>query len=326
MKRALARVALTLVGFTVPAACSHATSQSTASPSSAAGAAAQKTIGVSIQNREAQFYQDMESGMRSEAAKHGYGLIVVDASRDNAKQQSQVEDFISKRVDAIVLTPYDSQAIGSAIAEANAAHPPIPVFTADIASTSSQGHVVSHVASDNVQGGFEAGTLICQALGNSGSIAVVDEPEVTSVQDRVKGFKTALAAKCPSITIVADVDSGGTRDKASSDMGDILQAHRDLKGIFGINDDSALGALAAVRAAGLAGKIAIVGYDATPEARAAIAKGEMYGDAIQYPAKIGSTTIDVIANYFAGKKTPPIVKIPVGTFTKSTLGQTQSSP
>ncbi len=82
-------------------------------------AADAKTIGVSIQNREAQFYQDMESGMRSEAAKYGYALIVVDASRDNAKQQSQVEDFISKRVDAIVLTPYDSQAIGSAIAEAN---------------------------------------------------------------------------------------------------------------------------------------------------------------------------------------------------------------
>ena len=81
-----------------------------------------------------------------------------------------------------------------------------------------------------------------------------------------------------------------TRDKASSDSGDILQAHRDLKGIFGINDDSALGALAAVKAAGLTGKIAIVGYDATPEARAAIANGDMYGDAIQYPAKIGSTT------------------------------------
>ena len=253
--------------------------------------------------------------MRSEAAKYGYGLVVVDASRDNAKQQSQVEDFISKRVDAIVLTPYDSQAIGSAIAEANAAG--IPVFTADIASTSRQGHVVAHIASDNVQGGFQAGKLICAATGKSGSIAIIDEPEVTSVQDRVKGFKEALAQLCPNVTVVADVDSGGTRDKASSDTGDILQAHRDLKGIFGINDDSALGALAAVKAAGLTGKIAIVGYDATPEARQAIASGQMYGDAIQYPAKIGSTTIDVIHDYFAGKTPPPLVKIGVGTFTRA---------
>ena len=259
--------------------------------------------------------------MRSQAAKHGYTLIVVDASRDNARQQSQVEDFISKRVDAIVLTPYDSTAIGSAIAEANAAG--IPVFTADIASTSKEGHVVAHVASDNVQGGFQAGKLMCEAIGKSGTIAIVDEPEVTSVQDRVKGFKAAIAQLCPSVTIVSDVDSGGTRDKASSDSGDILQAHHDLKGIFGVNDDSALGALAAVRAAGLTGKVAIVGYDASPEARKAIAAGGMYGDAIQYPSKIGSTTIDIIHGYFGGKQPPPVIKIPVGTFTRT---NTQTSP
>jgi ribose transport system substrate-binding protein len=326
LRRALARLACMATVFVVLADCSRGTSQSSASATAAASASAsgRKTIGVSIQNREAQFYQDMESGMRSEAAKYGYSLIVVDASRDNAKQQSQVEDFISKHVDAIVLTPYDSQAIGSAITEANNAG--IPVFTADIASTSRQGKVVAHVASDNVQGGYQAGTLICRAVGSKGSIAIIDEPEVTSVQDRVKGFKAAIAAHCPSVKIVADVDSGGTRDKASSDTGDILQAHRDLAGIFGINDDSALGALAAVRAAGLTGKVAIVGYDATPEARTAIGQGEMYGDAIQYPAKIGSTTIDVIANYFAGKTPPPVVKIGVGSFTKSSLGQATSSP
>jgi ribose transport system substrate-binding protein len=306
----------------LPAACSSnsaASSAASAGPSSAAQAA--KTIGVSIQNREAQFYQDMETGMRREAGKYGYNLIVVDANRDNAKQQSQVEDFISKKVDAIVLTPYDSQAIGSAIVEANNAG--IPVFTADIASASKEGKVVAHVASDNVQGGFAAGKLICAAVGKSGSVAVVDEPEVTSVQDRVKGFKQAIAQLCPGVKIVADVDSGGTRDKANSDTGDILQAHKDLSAIFGINDDSALGALTAVRAAGLAGKIAIVGYDAEPEARAAIAAGDMYGDAIQFPEKIGSTTIDVIHDYFNGTTPSAFVKIGVGTYTRADAKKAQ---
>jgi ribose transport system substrate-binding protein len=257
----------------------------------------------------------MEAGMRREAQKYGYSLIVVDANRDNAKQQSQVEDFISKKVSAIVLTPYDSQAIGSAILEANNSY--IPVFTADIASTSKQGHVEAHVASDNVQGGFQAGKLICQAVGKTGSVAIIDEPEVTSVQDRVKGFKQAIAQLCPGVTIVADVDSGGTRDKANSDTGDILQAHKDLKGIFGINDDSALGALTAVKAAGLTGKIAIVGYDASPEARTAIANGEMVGDALQFPDKIGATTIDVVHDALNDKKVPAFVKIDVGTFTQA---------
>jgi ribose transport system substrate-binding protein len=279
---------------------------------SAAGSG--KTIGVSIQNREAQFYQDMEAGMKTAAQKYGYTVTVVDASRDNAKQQSQVEDFISQKVAAIVLTPYDSQAIGSAIVEANKAG--IPVFTADIANTSSQGTVVSHIASDNVQGGAQAAKLLCAALpGGSGEVAIIDEPEVTSVQDRVKGFRAGLAA-CKA-TIVADIDGGGERAKASAAAEDLLQSHKNLKGVFGINDDSALGAAKAIQAAGLTGKIAVVGYDATPEARDAIKAGTMYGDAIQHPDQIGAETIDTIAASFAGKTVPAKVAVPVGTFTKA---------
>jgi ribose transport system substrate-binding protein len=310
------RAAGTLVLLASITACAHGGSNASGSSSAqpAAAASGAKTIGVSIQNREAQFYQDMEAGMKSEATKHGYSLTVVDANRDNAQQQSQVEDFVSKKVDAIVLTPYDSQAIGSAIVEANNAN--IPVFTADIANASSQGKVVAHIASDNVQGGYVAGTLICKAVGGKGDVAIIDEPEVTSVQDRVKGFKQAIAKLCPGVKIVADVDSGGARTKANSDAGDILQAHKDVVGIFGINDDSALGAVAAVGAAGMTGKVAIVGYDAGPEARAAIAKGTMYGDALQHPKDIGAATIDAIVTFFAGKTPPPIVHIPVGTFTR----------
>jgi ribose transport system substrate-binding protein len=88
----------------------------------------------------------------------------------------------------------------------------------------------------------------------------------------------------------------------------------DVQGVFGINDDSALGALAAVEAAGM--KVTIVGYDATPEAKKAIADGKLYGDAIQYPAKIGELAIRTIADYFAGKTVPSVVPVPVGSWTK----------
>jgi len=314
-------LALVLGGCTKSSDSSSSTSSSTTtavvSPAASGGAAAagSKTIGVSIQNREAQFYQDMESGMKAEAAKFGYSVTVVDAARDNAKQQSQVEDFISQKVAAIVLTPYDSQAIGSAIVEANKSS--IPVFTADIASASKDGKVVSHIASDNVQGGMQAGKLMCAALpGHVGAIAIIDEPEVTSVQDRVKGFKEALKA-CPGVTVVSDIDGGGERAKASSSMEDILQSHKDLKGVFGINDDSALGAAKAIEGAGLKGKIVVIGYDAAPEARTAIKNGSMYGDAIQHPDQIGAKTIDAIHDYFSGKTPAPKIAVPVGTYTKA---------
>ncbi len=288
--------------------------QATGCSGSSGGTGSGKTIGVSIQNREAQFYQDMEAGMKAEAAKFGYTVNVVDAARDNQKQQNQVEDFISQKVDAIVLTPYNSQAIGSAIVEANKAS--IPVFTADIANGSAQGVVVSHVASDNVQGGAQAGKLMCAAV-KTGAVAIIDEPDVTSVQDRVRGFKSALARGCPSVKIVADINGSGERSKASSGMEDVLQAHKDLKGVFGINDDSALGAAKAVEAAGLSGKIAVVGYDATPEAQAAIKGGAMYGDAIQHPDQIGAKVIDAIHDNFDGKTVAKKIAVDVGTFTKT---------
>jgi ribose transport system substrate-binding protein len=296
------------------------TGASPAAATSGAASSGSKTIGVSIQNREAQFYQDMESGMKSEAAKYGYTVTVVDAARDNAKQQSQVEDFISQKVAAIVLTPYDSQAIGSAIVEANKAN--VPVFTADIASVAKDGKVVSHIASDNVQGGAQAGKLMCAGLpGHVGAVAIIDEPAVTSVQDRVKGFKQSLTANCPGVTIVSDIDGGGERAKASSAMEDILQSHKNLKGVFGINDDSALGAAKAIEAAGLSGKIIVVGYDAAPEARTAIGKGTMYGDAIQHPDQIGAKTIAAIHDYFDGKTPPAKIAVPVGTYTKADAGK-----
>ncbi len=306
-------VALALLAGACSSGSSHAPG------AAASGGKGAVRIGVSIQDLEAQFYEDMVRGMREQAAKYGYSLAVVDANRDNARQQSQVEDFISQHDAAIILTPYDSQAIGSAIAEANRAG--VPVFTADIASTSPLGHVIAHVASDNVQGGYQAGLLMCAAVHGHGEIAIIDQPEVTSVQDRVRGFKQAIAQHCPAVRIVADVDAGGQRDKANSDMGDLLQAHPHLAGVFGINDDSALGALAAVQAAGLAGKIQIVGFDATPEARAAIAKGWIYGDAIQHPEEIGKRVIEIVHAYLTGKHVPARVQIPVGTFTRADATQ-----
>ena len=296
-------------------ACAKSSGPATsASPQSAnAGAAGTKSIGVSLLDLQAQFYQAMEQGMKDEAGKFGYAIVFTDANHDQAKQTSQVEDFISKHVDVIILSPADSKAVGPAIVEANNAK--IPVFTADIASTASKGVVVSHIASDNIQGGRVAADLLGAALNGSGDIAIIDEPEVTSVQDRVKGFKEELAAKYPKIRIVADQTAGGDRAKAYDVATNLLQTYPHLAGIFGINDDSALGALHAVQTAGKAGQIKIAGYDANPEARKAIDAGQMVGDPEQHPDQIGKLTIDAIHDYFNGKTPPPKIPVAVGSYT-----------
>ncbi len=278
---------------------------------------ASKTIGVSLLTRAHVFYKDLEEGLRTEAVKNGYELVITSGDFDPGKQSSQLEDFITRKVDAIIVCPVDSRGIGPAIKKANDAN--IPVFTADIASL--EGNITCHVASDNVAGGRLAGEYLAKQLGGKGTVAIIGQPTVTSVLDRVQGFKEAIA-KYLDIKIVADVNGEGVRDKAMQAAADILQAHPDLNGIFGINDDSALGALDAVQQFKRS-KVNIVGYDATPAAVDAIMKEtELKADVIQYPKKIGETTVEKIKEYFSGSAVPKIVPVEVGIVDKDMLQKT----
>ena len=278
-----------------------------------------KTIGVSLLTRAHIFYKDLEEGLKSEAAKNGYELIITAAEFDLGKQMSQIEDFTTRKVDAIVLCPVDSRGIGAGVQKANDAN--IPVFTADIAAEG--GNVVSHIASDNVAGGRLAGEYLAKILNGKGNIAIIDQPTVTSVLDRVKGFREAIG-KFPDMKIVADPNGEGVRDRAMQAAADILQAHPKLDGIFGINDDSALGALDAAEQFNRM-NLAIIGYDATDPARDAILKGTpLKADVIQDPKLIGETTIKEIKDYFSGVAVPKIVPVQVGIVDKEALEKAAS--
>ncbi len=279
-----------------------------------------RTIGVSLLTRGHIFYRDLEEGLKKEADKYGYNLIITSADWDLGKQISQIEDFISRKVDAIIVSPVDSRGIGSGITEANKAG--IPVFTADISAEA--GKVVSHIASDNVQGGRLAGEYLAKLLNGKGKVAIINQPAISSVLDRVAGFREAIV-KYPDIKVVADVNGQGVRDRSLQVTADVLQANPQLDGIFGINDDTALGALDAVNQFNRKG-IYIIGYDATPPAADAILKGSpLKADVVQYPKKIGVKTIDIINDFFNDKMVPKNVPVEVGIVDKESL-QSQETP
>jgi ribose transport system substrate-binding protein len=273
--------------------------------------ASARVIGVTLLTNGHQFYRDLESGLRSEADKSKFDLIVLSAEFDAAKQDSQIRDFVAKKVDAIVVAPCNSQTVGASLSIANAAG--IPVFTVDIANASKQGSVVSHIGSDNIDGGRKSAELLVKALDGTGKVIVINHPGITSALDRVKGFREVMA-KYPNIQVIADIPAWGQRDRAMAVMEDMLLKVNDIAGVFAINDDCALGVLAATEAAGK--KVMIVGYDATPQGKKAIAEGKLYGDAIQFPDKIGILAIKTIADYFKGRKVPAVVPVPVGIWIK----------
>lgn len=149
-------------------------------------------------------------------------------------------------------------------------------------------------------------------------IIVIDHPTVTSVQDRVRGFEEALA-KYPDFRIVDKPTGEGQRVKAMTVMENMLQKYPHLAGVFAINDDSALGAVQAVKQQGR-DEVMVIGYDATPEAQAAIRKGgPLKADVIQYPDIIGLLTARTVAKYLAGMEVPKSVPIAVGILDQADL-------
>ncbi|HVK19072.1 MAG TPA: substrate-binding domain-containing protein [Fimbriiglobus sp.] len=283
-------------------------------------APARRAIGVSLLTLTNPFFTEIAENLRDEAAKHGYEVILVSGENDAARQNQQVEDFIARRVDAIVLSPCDSKAVGQSIRKANAAG--VPVFTVDIACLDPGAQVVSHIATDNYAGGRQAADAIREALGGRGGrVGVLDYKEVESCILRVKGFKDALAehnrTAAAKVEIVAELPCGGARDRGYKSMEDMLQAHPDLAAVFAINDLSALGARAALEKAGRADRVKLIGFDGQPEGKKAIGEGKIYADPIQYPGRIGRTAAAAIVRYFDGEEVEKEVLIPTGLYRKA---------
>lgn len=278
------------------------------------------TIGVSLLTTTNPFFNVIADSIRSEAAKHGYDVNMQSGEFDVARQQNQVKDFIVDGVDAIVLCPCESKAIGPAIAEANDAG--IPVFTADIACLAPGPKVVSHIATDNYAGGKQAAQAMIEGLGNEGgTIVILDFKQAESCLMRVKGFKEVIQehnrTSDAKIVIAAELPGDGQKDKGYRVTQDALQAHPDLAGIFAINDPSALGARAALEEAGKAQQVTIIGFDGLLEGRQAIKEGKIYADPIQFPDRIGRETVQTIVKYFEGDDVEPEILIPPALYRKA---------
>lgn len=286
-----------------------------------AQSAGKKTIGLSVLTMTNPFFKVIADSLTAEAKKSGYEVVVVSGEFDVAKQQNQVKDFIVQKVSAIVLTPCDSKSIGTAIKEANEAG--IPVFTADIASLSPDAKVACHIATDNLEGGRQAGTAMIEALGEAGGkVVILDFNAVESCQLRVKGFKEVIQAYNDEhakgkIEIAASLPGEGKKDQGYKAAEDALQAHPDMAGIFAINDPSALGARAALEKAGKADKVKIIAFDGQPEGKQAIKDGKIFADPIQFPDKIGAETAKAILKYSAGEKLEPQILIPTALYRKA---------
>jgi ribose transport system substrate-binding protein len=263
------------------------------------------TIGMPLYNQQHEFWQNIYNTAKSYAAEKGITLIAVDSNYDAAKQVSIMEDMLTKKVDALILGAVDPSGVLPTVDEYVKAG--IPVVAVD---NPLERGVVTFVGIDNKQGGVMggewAGRYIKDKLGGKANIALIDYPIEQACIDRADGFLEGVKKYAPDVQVVSRLDGSAVRDKAMTVMEDIIQAHPEVNVVFGINDDSALGALAAMEAAGKTkDNELIVGFDGTVDAREAIKRGSILkADVMQDPVAFAKAAIDAALKALKGEKLP----------------------
>jgi ribose transport system permease protein len=238
------------------------------------------------------FWAAMESAALREAEALDVHLVSLAADRetDVERQYQIIENLIQQGVDAILLAPSGSKELVPAIRKANDASIPVLLLDTRIdeeAAASVGAEVVTYIGSDNFEGGAVAGRYLSEHLGGAGDVIIIEgiSGHETADQRRL-GFLRGIE-DFPGIHVVASQTANWERALAYNVAENLLQAHPEVDAVFAANDEMALGALEAVDAAQRLDEVAIVGFDAIPDALDNIRAGRLLGSVAQFPSEMG---------------------------------------
>ncbi|MFS0891120.1 ribose ABC transporter substrate-binding protein RbsB [Peribacillus frigoritolerans] len=265
-------------------------------------------VGVSISTLNNPFFVSLKDGIEKKAKERGMKVTVVDAQDDTAKQISGIEDLILQKVDVLLVNPTDSAAISSAVKDANDAG--IPVITID--RSSDEGDIETFIASDNVAGGEMAAEYLVKELGEKAKVVELEGVSgASATRERGKGFHNIADKQLEVLTSqTAEFD----RTKGLNVMENILQGNKDIQAVFAHNDEMALGAIEAIKAAGK--DIIVVGFDGNDDALKAVESGELKATIAQQPALIGEEAVNAAEKILKGDKVDDTISVPLKLVTK----------
>ncbi|WP_216856954.1 ABC transporter substrate-binding protein [Acidisoma sp. S159] len=271
-------------------------------PSFAQAATKIEKIGLMVQDMSNPFFAAMTKGAKDAATKIGASLNTQDAQLDLGNQNNQIDAFIQQGVNLIVISAVDEAGIEPAIDRAKQAG--IIVVAVDTPAHGADAVVMTNA----VQAGEKSCDYLFQQMGGKGQVLLVDGTPIQTIIDRIHGCRT-VAKKYPGIKIVGQQASKNDRASGLSVTTDMLTAHPDVTGIFGMNDPSALGAVLAVEQADKTNQIKVTGVDGSPEAVAELkrAGSPFIGTATQNPAGMVRKAVEIAEDIAAGK--PPTQKI-----------------
>jgi inositol transport system substrate-binding protein len=282
-------------------------------------------IGVSMALFDDNFLTVLRNGMSDYAkAQPGVSLQLEDAKNDVSKQLSQIQNFIANKVDAIIVNPVDTSATAAMTKLAAEAGVPLVYVNREPADIDNLGPKAAFVASNEKDSGTLEMQQICKLLGGKGNILVMEGQlsNQAAVQRTADVHEVIAKAPCDGIKIVAEQTAEWDRTKAQNLMTNWLSKGLKFDAVVANNDEMAVGALQALKSAGVDTKTSIVGgVDATQDALASMKAGDLKVTVFQDAAGQGKGAVDAALALAAGKTIDKKVYIPFQLVTPENMAK-----
>jgi len=265
------------------------------------------TIGFAQSEKEANPFRITETeSIKAEAAKRGIKLITTNAQSDLNKEIADIRSMIAQGVKALIISPLNSEGLDPALKAAQDAKVPIMTIDRLLTTKTACKDYIGWIGSDFVKQGERAADALVKATGGKGKAAILlGASGVNVTVDRTKGFKDKLAAGQAGLTVVAEQTADFTREKGQSVTEQLISAHPDISAVYAENDEMALGAVAALKAAGRKpGDVKIVTIDGTKGAVQGIVDGWVSG-VIESNPRFGPLAFQALEDFYAGKGVAP---------------------
>ena len=276
----------------------------------------QITIGVSYQDLQNEFVIRLQDAIRAKAKELNIKLVELDAQGHAERQVSQIENFVARNVDAIILNPEDQYGSSPAVDIAVREHKPIVVINSIVANLDKANAYVG--SPDEEAGKIEANEMM-RILKGKGNIVLLQGPYGHSAEvQRTKGIKEVLS-KFPDARIIAQQTGNWDRAQSLSVMENWLSSGRQINAVIAENDEMAMGALNAITAAGKQKEIPIIGIDAIPDALKAVSDGKLAGTVFQDAHGQGALSVELAYQLVKGQRVKHTNYIPFQLVTKANV-------
>ncbi|GAA2250658.1 substrate-binding domain-containing protein [Herbiconiux moechotypicola] len=256
-------------------------------------------VGLAVPNQQSPFFVAIRQSLEAEAKAEGVDVVFADAKNDSDAQVSQIQDFITQGVDAIVYIPAGATAATVPVRSAKEAG--IPIVTVDRNPDGAPGD--TFIATDSVSAAEALGEWVVEQTGGQGELGIIQgQVGTTPEQARDEGFQEGIAGS-DIVEVARQASTAWLQDEGYDIASDMLQAHPDITILFGRADGLALGAAQAAQNAGLE-EILVVGFDGDPSGLQAVADGELGATITQQTTLMGALALDSAVKLIAGEEVP----------------------